>query len=207
MKKEWAIILITTILCYLMFLLLIPSKNNKIDIVEVEKPVYYEDLERINKLEGIIESQELKIDSLKSGIVKIKEVVRIEKEYIRKLEPDSGVIVLRNNLEEYTGEINDSLPTIQEDSLIVLDNTDLKNINSVFLDYKADLKIINNQLEIIKSDSLIKNDLRTMIETQDNINGLLESAIREEKRSKEIWKIVGITGISTTIILAILNIW
>lgn len=207
MKKEWAIILITTILCYLMFLLLIPSKNNKIDIVEVEKPVYYEDLERINKLEGIIESQELKIDSLKSGIVKIKEVVRIEKEYIRKLEPDSGVIVLRNNLEEYTGEINDSLPTIQEDSLIVLDNTDLKNINSVFLDHKADLKIINNQLEIIKSDSLIKNDLRTMIETQDNINGLLESAIREEKKSKEIWKIVGITGISTTIILAILNIW
>ena len=207
MKKEWIIILITTILCYLMFLLLIPSKKNKVDIVEVEKPVYYEDLERIKKLEGIIESQELKIDSLKSGIVKIKEIVRIEKEYIRKLEPDSGVIVLRNNLEEYTGEINDSLPTIQEDSLIVLDNTDLKNINSVFLDHKADLKIINNQLEIIKSDSLIKNDLRTIIETQDNINGLLESAIKEEKKSKEIWKIVGITGISTTIILAILNIW
>jgi len=172
----------------------------------LEKPVYYEDLEKIHKLENIIQEKEGQIVKLKQDVGKVKEILIIQKEELKLLEPDSGVLVLRNFLEEYTKKPNDSLPTLINDSLIVIDTTDLFNINCVFLEHNADQKIIEKQEFIISIDSTIKLNYDSIIRTDKNIRTNLESALSKQKNSTNIWKVVGITGITLSTVLLLLNI-
>ena len=174
--EEWKKILIIVFFGLLLFFL---GRNSKEpEIIRVEKPVYYEDLQRIEELEKIIAEREDYIETVKVEIVREREVVKVEKEKIQKLEPDSGVLVLRN-----------------------------WNINSVFLDHKSDLRILESQSDIIRADSLTKCDYKTIIQTQDNIRRTLEETSEKERKSKELWRIIGISGISTTIILTLLSLW
>ena len=203
--EEWKKILIIVFFGLLLFFL---GRNSKEpEIIRVEKPVYYEDLQRIEELEKIIAEREDYIETVKVEIVREREVVKVEKEKIQKLEPDSGVLVLRNFLEDYTGEIQDSFPALSSDSLVCIDSIDLGNINSVFLDHKSDLRILESQSDIIRADSLTKCDYKTIIQTQDNIRRTLEETSEKERKSKELWRIIGISGISTTIILTLLSLW
>ena len=172
----------------------------------IEKPVYYEDLEKIHKLEDIIQEKEGQIVKLKQDVGKVREILIIQKEELKLLEPDSGVLVLRNFLEEYTKKPNDSLPTLINDSLIVIDTTDLFNINCVFLEHNADQKIIEKQEFIISIDSTIKLNYDSIIRTDENIRTNLESALSKQKNSTNIWKVVGITGIALSTVLLLLNI-
>ena len=172
----------------------------------IEKPVYYEDLEKIHKLEDIIQEKEGQIVKLKQDVGKVREILIIQKEELKLLEPDSGVLVLRNFLEEYTKKPNDSLPTLINDSLIVIDTTDLFNINCVFLEHNADQKIIEKQEFIISIDSTIKLNYDSIIRTDENIRTNLESALSKQKNSTNIWKVVGITGITLSTVLLLLNI-
>lgn len=205
MKEEWKKILIIIFFGLLLFFL---GRNSKEpEIIKVEKPVYYEDLQRIEELEKIIAEREDYIETVKVEIVREREVVKVEKEKIQKLEPDSGVLVLRQFLEDYTGEVQDSFPALCSDSLVCIDSIDLGNINSVFLDHKSDLRIIESQSDIIRADSLTKYDYGVIIQTQDNIRRALEETVEKERKSKELWRIIGVSGISTTIILTLLSLW
>ena len=198
MKEEWKKILTIIFFGLLLFFLGRNSKEPETSIIE--KPVYYEDLQRIEELERIIAEREDYIETVKVEIIREREVVKVEKEKIQKLEPDSGVLVLRNFLEDYTGEVQDSFPALCSDSLVCIDSIDLGNINSVFLDHFSDLRIIDKQAEIIREDSLTKYDLGVIIKTHENIQGILD-------KQRRTWKIVGITGIATTIILTVISLW
>ena len=204
--KDWQKLALVIIIGLLLFVFLY-SKNNNTDPMIIEKPVYYEDLEKIHDLENIIQDKENQISELKNNVGEIREVLVVQKEKLKLLEPDSGVLVLREFLEEYSGEPVDSLPTLINDSIIAIDNIDLININSVFLDHKADGKIIEKQAQIISLDSTIKLDYESIIRTDENIRTNLESALTKQKKTTEVWRIVGITGITLSTVLILINIW
>lgn len=204
--KDWQKLALVIIIGLLLFVFLYP-KNNNTDPMIIEKPVYYEDLEKIHDLENIIQDKENQISELKNNVGEIREILVVQKEKLKLLEPDSGVLVLREFLEEYSGESMDSLPTLINDSIIAIDNTDLININSVFLDHKADGKIIEKQAQIISLDSTIKLDYESIIRTDENIRTNLESALTKQKKTTEVWRIVGITGITLSTVLILINIW
>jgi flagellar biosynthesis chaperone FliJ len=204
--KDWQKLALVIIIGILLFVFLYP-KNNNTDPMIIEKPVYYEDLEKIHNLENIIQDKENQISELKNNVGEIREVLVVQKEKLKLLEPDSGVLVLREFLEEYSGEPMDSLPTLINDSMIAIDNTDLININIVFLDHKAEGKIIEKQAQIISLDSTIKLDYESIIRTDENIRTNLESALTKQKKTTEVWRIVGITGITLSTVLILINIW
>ena len=135
-----------------------------------EVPVYYQDLVTIHDLENLVEQKNLEIRELKNRVQEVKEVVIIEKEQIQKLPPDSGVVKLREFLEAYTDTTLDTFPTLTSDSLVLLDNGNLRDINSVFLDYFGDEEIIFDQGEIIYLDSIVIGSLDSIIGIETGIS-------------------------------------
>lgn len=206
-KKDWIKIGIAVVLGsligFLVFKLVTKPKTIK-ETVEVEKPVYYEDLVKIHDLEKEIEYRDRRIQDLKKRIGEIKDTVIIEKEKVSLLSPDSGVLVLRENLKEYTGEQCDSLPSLTEDSLILINNTNLVAVNSVFIDYFADREIIWNQDLIIKNDSLIITKFDSIHTMETGIRENLELVLKKERKKKNIWMGVGIGATVTAILVGIL---
>ena len=198
--------IILVIIVGLLVIFIFARPKEKIDPTIIEKPTYYENLEKIHGLEKIIQEKDDQIEALKQNIGKIKEVLIIQKEELSLLEPDSGVLVLRSLLEEYTNEPCDTLPTLIDDSLVVIDSVDLFNINCVFLDHKADQKIIKEQENIIMLDSMKCQDYKSIIETHETIKTNLESALISQKQSALTWKIIGITGIALSTVLILLNL-
>lgn len=198
--------IVLVIIVGLLVIFIFARPKEEINPIIIEKPTYYEDLEKIHGLEKIIQEKDDQIDILKQNIGNIKEVLIIQKEELKLLEPDSGVLVLRNLLEEYTNEPCDTLPTLIDDSLVVIDSVDLFNINCVFLDHKADQKIIKEQENIIILDSMKCKDYESIIETHETIRTNLESALVSQKQLTLTWKIIGITGIALSTVLILLNL-
>lgn len=202
--KNWIKILIALVLGFIIGLIVIKSKTI-IKEVTIEKPVYYQDLVTIHDLENLVEQKNLEIRELKNRIQEVKEVVIIEKEQIQKLPPDSGVVKLREFLEDYTETVLDTFPTLTSDSLVLLDNENLGDINSVFLDYFGAVEIMFNQGEIIYNDSIVIGSLDSIIGIETGIRENLETALTREKKRKNIWMGVGIGAMITTLILGVLS--
>lgn len=206
-KKIIVISIAALVVGFLIGLLVYVIKGHKKEVQEVvvEKPVYYEDLTKINKLECEIESQKKEIAALKNRVQEVKEVVIIEKEKIKKLDPDSGVIVLRQNLDEYAEVKCDSFPALMEDSLVVINNDNLININSVFIDYRGAKDIIRNQDEIIYRDSIVVNHLDSINTINIGIRDNLEKAWKKERTKRYVWMGVGIGTTITAIVVGIIG--
>ena len=202
--KNWIKILIALVLGFIIGLVVIKSKTT-IKEVTIEKPVYYQDLVTIHDLENLVKQKNLEIQELKNRVQEVKEVVIIEKEQIQKLPPDSGVVKLRGFLEVYTDAVPDTFPTLTSDSLVLLDNENLRNINSVFLDYFGAVEIIFDQGEIIYNDSIVIGSLDSIIGIETGIRENLETALTQEKKRKNIWMGVGIGATITTLILGVLS--
>ena len=202
--KNWIKILIALVLGFIIGLVVIKSKTT-IKEVTIEKPVYYQDLVTIHDLENLVKQKNLEIQELKNRVQEVKEVVIIEKEQIQKLPPDSGVVKLREFLEDYTDAVPDTFPTLTSDSLVLLDNENLRNINSVFLDYFGAVEIIFDQGEIIYNDSIVIGSLDSIIGIETGIRENLETALTQEKKRKNIWMGVGIGATITTLILGVLS--
>ena len=199
--KNWIKILIALVLGFIIGLVVIRSKTP----VTIEKPVYYQDLVTIHDLENLVEQKNLEIQELKNRVQEVKEVVIIEKEQIQKLPPDSGVVKLREFLEDYTETTLDTFPTLTSDSLVLLDNENLRDINSVFLDYFGAVEIMFDQEEIIYNDSIVIESLDSIVEIETEIRENLETALTREKKRKNIWMGVGIGATITTLILGVLS--
>jgi len=206
-KKDWIkvgiAVLLGALIGFLVFKLVSKPKTIK-ETVEIEKPVYYEDLVKIHDLEKEIENRDKEIGKLKKRIGEIKDTVIIEKERVALLPPDAGVLFLRDNLEEYTGTGCDSLPSLNEDSLIIMDNNNLVSINSVFIDYYSGLEIMKNQEQIIYHDSIIIDNYDSIHKTETGIRENLEYALKKERKKRNIWMGVGIGASITAIIVGVL---
>jgi len=202
--KNWIKILIALVLGFIIGLVVIKSKTT-IKEVTIEKPVYYQDLVTIHDLENLVKQKNLEIQELKNRVQEVKEVVIIEKEQIQKLPPDSGVVKLREFLEDYTDAVPDTFPTLTSDSLVLLDNGNLRDINSVFLDYFGAVEIIFDQGEIIYNDSIVIGSLDSIIGIETGIRENLETALTQEKKRKNIWMGVGIGATITTLIIGVLS--
>lgn len=202
--KNWIKILIALVLGFIIGLIVIGFKTTTKEVT-IEKPVYYQDLVTIHDLENLVEQKNLEIQGLKNRVQDVKEVVIIEKEQIQKLPPDSGVVKLREFLEEYTETELDTFPTLTSDSLVLLDNENLKDINSVFLDYFGAVEIMFGQGEIIYNDSIVIGSLDSMMRIETGIRENLETALTQEKKKKNIWMGVGIGATITTLILGVLS--
>lgn len=202
--KNWIKILIALVLGLIIGLIVIKPKTT-VKEVTIEKPVYYQDLVAIHDLENLVEQKNLEIQELKNRVQEVKEVVIIEKEQIQKLPPDSGVVKLRGFLEDYTETVLDTFPTLTSDSLVLLDNENLRDINSVFLDYFGAVEIMFNQGEIIYNDSIVIGSLDSIIGIETGIRENLETALTQEKKRKNIWMGVGIGATITTLIIGVLS--
>lgn len=202
--KNWIKILIALVLGFIIGLIVIKPKTT-VKEVTIEKPVYYQDLVAIHDLENLVEQKNLEIQELKNRVQEVKEVVIIEKEQIQKLPPDSGVVKLRGFLEVYTDTAPDTFPTLTSDSLVLLDNENLRDINSVFLDYFGAVEVMFNQGEIIYNDSIVIGSLDSIIGIETGIRENLETALTQEKKRKNIWMGVGIGATITTLILGVLS--
>ena len=202
--KNWIKILIALVLGFIIGLIVIKPKTT-IKEVTIEKPVYYQDLVTIHDLENLVEQKNLEIQELKNRVQEVKEVVIIEKEQIQKLPPDSGVIKLREFLGGYTETKLDTFPVLTSDSLVLLDNENLRDINSVFLDYFGAVEIMFDQEEIIYNDSIVIGSLDSIIGIETGIRENLETALTQEKKRKNIWMGVGIGATITTLILGVLS--
>lgn len=202
--KNWIKILIALVLGFIIGLIVIKPKTT-IKEVTKEKPVYYQDLVTIHNLENLVEQKNLEIRELKNRVQEVKEVVIIEKEQIQKLPPDSGVVKLRGFLEVYTDAVPDTFPTLTSDSLVLLDNKNLRDINSVFLDYFGAVEVMFGQEEIIYNDSIVIGSLDSMMRIETGIRENLETALTQEKKRKNIWMGVGIGATITTLILGVLS--
>lgn len=202
--KNWIKILIALVLGFIIGLIVIKPKT-PIKEVTIEKPVYYQDLATIHGLENLVEQKNLEIRELKNRVQEVKEVVIIEKEQIQKLPPDSGVVKLRGFLEDYTDTAPSTFPALTSDSLVLLDNGNLKDINSVFLDYFGALEIMFEQEEIIYKDSIVMESLDSIVGIEKGIRENLEIALTQEKKRKNIWMGVGIGATITTLIIGVLS--
>jgi len=202
--KNWIKILIALVLGFIIGLIVIKPKTT-IEEVTIEKPVYYQDLVTIHDLENLVEQKNLEIRELKNRVQEVKEVVIIEKEQIQKLPPDSGVVKLREFLKGYTETPLDTFPTLTSDSLVLLDNENLRDINSVFMDYFGAVEIMFDQEEIIYNDSIVIGSLDSIIGIETGIKENLETALTREKKRKNIWMGVGIGATITTLILGVLS--
>ena len=206
-KKVVLIAIASVVVGFLIGLLVYVIKGPKKEVQEVvvEKPVYYEDLVKINKLENEIDRQKKEITALKNRVQEVKEVVIIEKEKIKALDPDSGVVKLREYLDFYAEEKCDSFPALTSDSLIVLNNDNLVNVNSVFIDYFGASEIILNQEEIIYKDSLIIDKMDSIHQIDLGIRENLENAWKKEKTKKNIWMGVGIGTTIAAILVGVIS--
>ena len=72
--------IILVIIVGLLVIFIFARPKEKIDPTIIEKPTYYENLEKIHGLEKIIQEKDDQIEALKQNIGKIKEVLIIQKE-------------------------------------------------------------------------------------------------------------------------------
>lgn len=190
--KTWIKILIALIFGFLISLFIFKPWEKKVENKIIEVPVYYEDLKRIGELEKEVAEKKEEIEKLKGRVQEIKEVVKIEKERIKLLSPDSSVSQLRIFLGDYTGELCDSLPTLTSDSLALLSPDNIRDINSVFLDYNGAKEIIGEQDRIIKNDSLIIMDLDSINGINNKVRESLENRLASETKEKKLIMYLGL---------------
>jgi hypothetical protein len=201
--KNYIKIFIGVILGFLLAYLILPEKTKE---VSVEKPIYIQDLKTIHSLENEIEIKNNEISKLKNHIQDVKEVVIVEKEEIKRLPPDTGVMKLKEFLEIYTDTQCCSVyPTLNSDSLILLDSNNLKDINSVFVDYFGSTEIIFDQGEIIYRDSVIISNFDSINKLNTGIRENLELSLSREKKKKNVWMGIGIGTTITAILIGVLS--
>jgi len=205
--KNWIKIFIAFLLglgiCF--FITKLFPKDKESEEIIVEKPVYIQDLITVHNLEKEIAQKNSEISILKSHVQEIKEVVIIEKEKIKTLPPDTGVVKLREFLEIYADTTCDTFPLLASDSLVLIDNDNLGNINSVFIDYFGAVDIMFDQEEIMYRDSIIISNLDSINSINTGIRENLETALTQERRKKNIWMSVGIGTTLTAIIIGVLS--
>lgn len=201
--KSYIKIIIGVILGFLLAYLILPEKTKE---VSIEKPIYIQDLKTIQSLENEIEIKNNEISKLKNHIQDVKEVIIVEKEEIKKLPSDTGVMKLKEFLEIYTDTQCCSVyPFLNSDSLILLDSNNLRNINSVFVDYFGSTEIIFDQEEIIYRDSVIISDFDSINKLNTGIRENLELSLSREKKKKNIWMGIGIGTTITAILIGVLS--
>ena len=135
-------------------------RNQKPAEIIVEKVI--EDTHKIDSLNLIIKENEATIENLKDSVR--EKIVYIEKrvDEIKELPIDKNLEVLRDNLLVYgeSFKVTDTLPALcqvgkLEDTLILMSEENLVDINLTFIRYEGTLEINNYLNQTIKADSSI----------------------------------------------------
>ena len=214
MKKRDLLIVILSIIIgfgigYFVF------RNQKPAEIIVEKVI--EDTHKIDSLNLVIEENEATIETLKDSVR--EKIVYVEKKVneIKELPIDQNLEVLRNNLLTYgeNFELSDTLPALcQEgnsgDTLVIMSEENLVDINTVFVRYGGTLEINNYLEQTIKVDSNIidlKNSIilekeealdRQRLAFENNIQQMNKQIAKE--RRKQIYFTVGGALVAGTLV-------
>jgi len=152
-----------------------------------------ENLEKVKQLEGEILEYKNEIDSLKETRQKVKVIIKEKIIEVQSLSADSSVSLLRENLEVLP---EDSLPTLQEDSTVLLSQENVKDINVMYIKYdglQEENKILEKQVELGDSVISLKDSIISEKDTIINKTTIgYEDKLRKEKKKKRLW--TGISG-------------
>lgn len=181
-------------------------RNNKPKEIIVEKVI--EDTQKIDSLNLVIAENEALIETLKDSVR--EKIVYIEKrvDEIKELPIDENLDLLRTNLSIYgeNFEPTDTLPALyqtidSQDTLVLMSENNLIDVNTVFVKYEGELEINNFLSETIKTDSSIislknsiiseqNDELDRQREAFENNMKEMEKIVKKEKR-KQIYYTIG----------------
>lgn len=188
-------------------------RNQKPAEIIVEK----EDTHKIDSLNLVIRENEATIETLKDSVR--EKIVYIEKRVneIKELPIDQNLDVLRDNLLVYgeNFEVTDTLPALcqvgeSEDTLVLISEENLVDINTVFIRYEGTLKINDYLEKTIKADSSIislKNSIilekdealeRQRLAFENNMQ-TMDKIIAKERR-KQIYFTIGGALVAGTLV-------
>lgn len=140
--------------------------------VIIKKADITNELRKIDSLDCIIKEKDFKIDSLNNNVRVIKEYVPVKIREVQELELTPSVELLKENLITY-GELTlpeDDYPsTILPDSMIILNQTNVKDVNTIIEKYKGEMEINKNLEGIIAEDSSIIQLQKDQLVLKDSI--------------------------------------
>ena len=195
--------------------------------VEVETVIVYDSSKekaKIDSLESIIKAKETRIAELLDSASKIKTVIVVkEVNKIKELPMTDNVELLRDNLIKH-GELTEETDTLpktflfddQPDTLAVLSESNVKDVNIIAAKYKGEVEVNEKLTEAlwegeslvhqkdsiigIQSDIIVNQD----IQYNDRIKSL-EKSLKSEKTQKTVF--VSILGTAAAIfgIIALTN--
>lgn len=190
-------------------------RNQKPTEIIVEKVI--EDTHKIDSLNLVIRENEATIETLKDSVR--EKIVYIEKrvDEIKELPIDQNLEVLRDNLLVYgeNFEVTDTLPALyqvgeSEDTLVLMSEENLIDINMTFVRYEGTLEINNYLEQTIKVDSSIislKNSIilekdealeRQRLAFENNMQ-TMDKIIAKERR-KQIYFTIGGALVAGTLV-------
>lgn len=203
MKEIWKFIILVLIALVLGFgssyLIFGNKKPETIVVVDNEK-----ELKEIDSLNKIISEKQGTIEKLKDSVREKIVVVEKRIEVIKEIPMDSNVELLRDNILVYGDgltQIDDPYPslstTIDGDSIVLLSENNLKDINIGLEKYGGELEINRLLEETIIEDSIIISMKDLIIADKDKIIDKdreafevnikeLKKQIRKEKRQKTL---------------------
>lgn len=211
-KKSLIIIILTLIIGFSLGYIIFSNHTEPKEII-VEKII--ENTEKIDSLNSVIKTNEELIKSLKDSVK--EKIIYVEKKIddIKKLPIDSNLMLLRDNLLVYgeNFEITDSLPSLcqidnSKDTVVMLSETNLVDINTVFIKYEGELDINDYYSFIIEEDSAIISLKDSIIWEKDNIINNqrknfesnmkdLELIVEKERRKQIYYTIGGVVAAGT----------
>lgn len=170
--------------------------------------------EKVDSLKCVISEKDSIIMRMKDSVRVIREIQYVERERIKTLPIDSGISLLKENLLTYGAETKDvdSVPKfvmINKDTVIILGEDNLKDINIAFSDLGFEREVNEKYVKWVRTDSIIRVAQDSIIyyktvviDKQNTTISSLEIALKKEKRKKN--KNTAILG-ALSIILAGLN--
>ena len=190
-------------------------RNQKPTEIIVEKVI--EDTYKIDSLNLVIRENEATIETLKDSVR--EKIVYIERrgDEIKELPIDQNLEVLRDNLLVYgeNFEVTDTLPALcqigeSEDTLVLMSEENLIDINMTFVRYEGTLEINDYLEQTIKADSSIislKNSIilekdealeRQKLAFENNMQ-TMDKIIAKERR-KQIYFTIGGALVAGTLV-------
>ena len=140
--------------------------------VIIKKADITNELRKIDSLDCIIKEKDIKIDSLNNNVRVIKEYIPVKVKEIQELELTPSVELLRENLITY-GELTlpeDDYPSaVLPDSMIMLNQTNVKDVNTIVEKYKVEMEINKNLEGIIEEDFSIIQLQKEQLVLKDSI--------------------------------------
>lgn len=194
-------------------------RSNPKEVV-VEKIIEVKETKTIDSLNRVIQVNQEIIESLKDSVR--EKIIYVEKKVdeIKELPIDDNLNLLRDNLLVYgeNFEVTDSLPSLCqindiEDTLVLMSENNLTDINIIIAKYEGSLALTNYYLSTIEANEKIINLKDSIIIQKDHIIDRerenfesnmkdLEKIVEKERR-KQIYYTVGGVVVAGTLVYLI----